>query len=195
MAEAVWTERMFKGDREMKEKFILDPCCGPRYMWVNKNHPNVIYGDIRREQKGFSKYDLSVSIEPDKIMDFTQLPYDDESFKLVVFDPPHYVGNTDYCLMTNKFGILPTDTWRTTLKKGFDECWRVLEEYGVLIFKWNDWRKKYTEILKIIGKEPLFHHRQTGKGKTSSYWACFMKLPSEQMKVNCTRTGDNDARM
>lgn len=26
-------------------KFILDACCGPKHMWFNKNHPNVISGD------------------------------------------------------------------------------------------------------------------------------------------------------
>ena len=166
-------------EKNMSDVFILDPCCGPRYMWVNKHHPNVIYGDIRQEPKGFCEHDKTVEINPDIVLDFTNLPYPDRMYKLVTFDPPHYIGNTDYCVMTNKFGILKTDSWKQTLKKGFDECWRVLEEFGVLIFKWNDWRRPYSEILKVLGKEPLFHHRMTGKGKTVSYWACFMKLPEE----------------
>jgi hypothetical protein len=32
----------------------------------------------------------------------------------------------------------------------------VLEDYGVLIFKWNDASKKRAELLKIIGRTPLF---------------------------------------
>ncbi|MFI7931290.1 SAM-dependent methyltransferase, partial [Acinetobacter baumannii] len=25
---------------------ILDPCCGSRMMWFDRNNPNVVYGDI-----------------------------------------------------------------------------------------------------------------------------------------------------
>lgn len=35
----------------MKNKFILDACCGPKCFWYNKNHPNTIYIDKRVEKK------------------------------------------------------------------------------------------------------------------------------------------------
>lgn len=35
---------------KMKDKIILDACCGPRMMWFNKHHPSAIYMDIRREE-------------------------------------------------------------------------------------------------------------------------------------------------
>ena len=28
---------------------ILDPCCGSRMMWIDKQNPNVIFGDRRCE--------------------------------------------------------------------------------------------------------------------------------------------------
>ena len=36
-----------------KDKFILDACCGGRCFWFNKEHPNTLYVDIRKEGKGF----------------------------------------------------------------------------------------------------------------------------------------------
>ena len=73
----------------MKDKFILDACCGGRMMWFNKKHPNTIYIDIRREEKGLCKERPNFEVNPDKIMDFTNLEFPDKKFKLVVWDPPH----------------------------------------------------------------------------------------------------------
>jgi hypothetical protein len=53
--------------------------------------------------------------------------------------------------MTKTYGCLNAETWQDDIKKGFDECWRCLDDYGVLIFKWNDASKKRAELLKIIG--------------------------------------------
>ena len=36
----------------MKDKFILDACCGGRMFWENKKHPNTIYIDNRLKEKG-----------------------------------------------------------------------------------------------------------------------------------------------
>lgn len=72
----------------MKDKFILDACCGPRMMWFNKRHPNTLYIDIRRENFIASGGD-KIIIDPDMIADFRNLPFPDKSFKLVVWDPPH----------------------------------------------------------------------------------------------------------
>ncbi|KCY79558.1 putative phage methyltransferase domain protein, partial [Acinetobacter baumannii 929679-598] len=29
---------------------ILDPCCGSKMMWFDRQNPNVVYGDIRKEE-------------------------------------------------------------------------------------------------------------------------------------------------
>jgi len=164
----------------MSDKFILDPCCGPKHMWVNKNHPYTIYGDIRREKKGFvpSKSDRTAQIKPDMIMDFRNIPFPDKSFKLVVFDPPHFVTSKMNRYTHIKYGILSPLTWRKDLKKGFNECWRVLDDFGTLILKWSEVSRSYREVLKVLGKQPLFHYIDGGK-KKATYWACFMKLPEK----------------
>ena len=62
----------------MKDKFILDACCGPKYMWTNKNHPNTIYIDVRKEEKGFDTNRPTISINPDIVADFRDLRFEDE---------------------------------------------------------------------------------------------------------------------
>ena len=122
----------------MKDKFILDACCGGRMMWFNKKHPNTIYIDKRKEKKGFISEQPNSEINPDIIMNFKNLKFPDKTFKLVVWDPPHSLTFLDTSIMKKKFGGLNPETWPYTIKKGFNECWRVLEDYGILIFKWND---------------------------------------------------------
>lgn len=78
----------------MSNKKILDVTCGTRTMWFNKNHPNAIYCDKRDEAlTGIWKSTNGLSertcyVHPDIQCDFTCLPFDDNSFSLVVFDPP-----------------------------------------------------------------------------------------------------------
>lgn len=76
--------------------------------------------------------------------------------------------------LRQKYGILP-DEWETYIKEGFDECMRVLDVYGVLIFKWNEEQVKLSEILKIIDYEPLF-----GNKRSKTHWLCFMKMEEEE---------------
>lgn len=156
----------------MKEKLILDACCGPRMMWFNKHHPLAIFQDIRKET--FVACDgRNINVDPDNIADFRNMPYDSDSFKLVVFDPPHFnkLGKNSYT--AQKYGRL-FPSWEDDLKLGFDECMRVLEPYGILIFKWNEFQIPISKILEIFGVEPLFGHKSGKNSKT--HWLCFMKL-------------------
>ena len=75
------------------EKKILDVTCGSRSIWFNKHHPAAIYCDKREEsmQLAFGRAHTSIhtlEVAPDVICDFTNLPFNDSSFQLVVFDPP-----------------------------------------------------------------------------------------------------------
>ena len=164
----------------MKNKFILDACCGSRMFWFNKKHSNTIFIDNRKYDKGFIDNRQNRELHPDKIMDFRKLKFPDKSFKLVVFDPPHLVGKPDGCRMTRTYGCLNPETWHEDIKKGFDECWRVLDDFGVLIFKWNEASIKKENVLRIIGKEPLFGHPI--QSKIPTHWFCFMKIPEEILK-------------
>lgn len=173
--------RMKNTECGVNKIFILDPCCGGRMMWINRNHPNVLFTDIERKEKGCISYRPNFSVEPDRIMDFRKMNLPNKSFKLVVFDPPHLktLGETSY--YRKKYGGLHPETWQRDLKLGFDECWRVLENYGVLIFKWNDYEIPYAKVLNIIKIKPLFQNT-FGKKNSTTYWACFMKIPKGVVK-------------
>lgn len=156
---------------------ILDPCCGSRMMWFDKNNPDVIFGDQRSEtlrvtDKNCQDGLRTVRIEPDSIMDFRDLPYADGSFRLVAFDPPHLVKAGPKSWLAAKYGKL-SDNWRDDLRKGFAECFRVLEEGGVLVFKWNETQVKLSEVLALTPEKPLFGQVSGRKGMT--HWLVFMK--------------------
>jgi len=154
------------------EKLILDACCGSRMFWFDKQHPKVLYIDNRKENHILCD-GRTLNISPDIIMDFTAMEFKDKSFKLVVFDPPHLLklGKTSW--MAKKYGVLATP-WEDTLQKGFNECWRVLEKNGVLVFKWNERDISVKKILDVFGKQPLFGHTTGRSGKTK--WMLFIKV-------------------
>lgn len=152
---------------------VLDPCCGSRKFYFDKKSPFVIYGDIRNESYVQCDGRL-LEIKPDQQMDVTNLPFKDESFSLVVFDPPHFKfsGKTSY--MQQSYGVLPEDALGF-LRKGFDECWRVLKVNGTLIFKWNTNQIPLRKVLTELGKAPLFGNRRPGQKKNGTYWMVFFK--------------------
>jgi hypothetical protein len=132
------SEVFFKAQGSLRFKIILDACCGSRMFWFDKKQNNTLFCDIRSYDKGFIDNRFNRELHPDMIMDFREMDFPDKSFKLVVFDPPHLIGKPDGCRMTKTYGSLNKETWQSDIKKGFDECWRVLEDYGVLIFKWSN---------------------------------------------------------
>lgn len=160
----------------MDKKKILDVTCGDRTIWFQKNHPNAIYCDKRREEWegvfGTKQKRRHLVIDPDVQCDFTNIPFDDCSFSLVVFDPPHIKNLTDNSWMKKAYGSL-YDGWEQMIHDGFYECMRVLKPDGVLVFKWSDISISTREVIDAIGQEPLFGHR-SGK-KMNTHWMCFMK--------------------
>ena len=154
------------------KKKILDACCGSRMFWFDKQNPNVLFCDIREEDHILCD-GRKLEIKPDMKVDFCNMPFDDEAFKMVVFDPPHLNKLGEGSWMAKKYGKL-FPGWEDYLKEGFDECWRVLENNGVLIFKWNESQISTETILKIFNREPLFGHK-SGK-RENTHWMAFMKF-------------------
>ena len=171
----------------MKDKHILDATCGSRTIWFDKNCSSAIYMDCREEHETAiwkSTKNESVrklDVEPDIKADFTAMPFDDNSFELVVFDPPHLVKVSESAWLKKKYGKLP-ENWQKLIHDGFWECMRVLKPYGTLIFKWSEIEISTREIISAIGVEPLFGHR-SGK-KMNTHWLCFMKGVSDEGKID-----------
>lgn len=156
----------------MGEPKILDATCGSRMMWFNKENPNVLFADKRTETHILCDGRV-LEINPDIEIDFTDMPFPENSFKLVVFDPPHLKSLGKKSWLAKKYGVL-LPSWETDIKAGFDECMRVLEPFGVLIFKWNENQVKINKLISVIGKEPLFGH-PSGKAN-QTIWMTYMKL-------------------
>ena len=159
-------------------KPILDVACGSKMFWFDKNNPNVEFCDNRIVPYHEYYPKRYIEIKPDTVCDFTALPFPDKSFKLVVFDPPHlrWVGPKSYLRL--KYGCLD-ENWPDMIHDGFAECMRVLDDYGVLIFKWSEVQIPLKKVLDAIGEEhkPLFGHR-SGKNM-NTHWMAFMKFPQE----------------
>ena len=150
---------------------VLDPCCGGRMMWFNRQDQRALFGDIRSENHTLCD-GRAFNITPDLNMDFRAMPFPDESFRLVCFDPPHlrHAGRESW--LRAKYGIL-SDDWQDDLRRGFAECFRVLKPEGVLIFKWNEIQIPTRQILELTPHKPLFGH-PSGK-RADTHWITFMK--------------------
>jgi ubiquinone/menaquinone biosynthesis C-methylase UbiE len=155
----------------MNKKEVLDVCCGSRMFWFDKSDKRALFCDKRSES-----YTLcdgrSLEIKPDVVCDFSDLPFDSNSFSLVVFDPPHLSNVGAESWMAKKYGKLFPD-WRDSIRCGFSECFRVLKKGGVLIFKWNETQIKTSEILNLTEEKPLFGHISGKNSKT--IWISFIK--------------------
>lgn len=152
-------------------KRILDVCCGSKMFWFNKENPDVVFCDNRKVSEILCD-GRKLVISPDVVADFKKLPFDDKSFYLVVFDPPHLLKVGSESWLAKKYGKLGNN-WESELKQGFDECMRVLKENGILIFKWSEVDISVSEIIKLFDFEPLFGHKSGRLNKT--HWLCFMK--------------------
>ena len=159
----------------VETKKILDATCGGRTMWFNKSHPNAVYFDKRCEHYEHlwkNAGNCRLNISPDIQGDFTNMPFADCSFSLVVFDPPHLTTAKETAWLVKKYGKLD-ENWPEMLREGFDECMRVLKPDGILIFKWSEYNIPAAEVWKAIGQRPLFGHHSGKNSKT--FWGCFMK--------------------
>ena len=154
---------------------VIDVCCGPKGMWFNKNDERALFLDKRCEthKNDYPSGYKEMSISPDVIGDFTDIKQPDNSFWLVVFDPPHIEQQGEVTgEIKKRYGALNGD-WHEELRKGFSECFRVLKPNGTLIFKWSETQFPLKDILKLTDEKPLFGHR-SGK-KMQTHWVTFMK--------------------
>jgi SAM-dependent methyltransferase len=148
-------------------------------MWFDPTNPACIYGDIRSEtievtDRSHGRQDGQrwLRIHPDLIMDFRALPFPDDVFALVAFDPPHIKRSGERSWLAARYGKL-SDTWQEDLSAGFRECFRVLRPEGVLVFKWNETHIKLAEILPLSPHPPLFGQVSGRRGMT--HWLVFMR--------------------
>lgn len=159
-------------------KYVLDACCGGKMFWFDKSNPIALFVDNRVMEKQViwkSKDESEIrefEVKPDIVADFTNLPFEDNSFYHVVFDPPHLIRAGKTSWLAKKYGRLDKD-WEDLIRKGFKECFRVLKPHGTLVFKWNENDIKVKEVIKLCDYNPLYGHICGKGGKT--HWLVYMK--------------------
>lgn len=178
--------------REIPE-MVLDASCGGRSIWheENKEREDTLYIDRRREEPGFhGREGRSYSIDPDEQQDFRDLPYPDESFNLVVFDPPHDMSDDGMEKLSGqvrkKYGCLHAETWQSDLRDGFEELWRVLRTGGTLVFKFADRAVDFRDVIDLAPAAPLFGTRTRKTDRCETRWFVFYK---REPQGNCREVG------
>ena len=159
------------------DKLILDACCGGKHFWFDKNNPLTLFMDKRKVDKGAIPQQPNWECNPDiigesKSGDKSAPDFKDNQFKLIVWDIPHKL-KPDKGLITMKYGSLG-ETWKEDTTQGFNELWRILDNHGILVFKYADLDIAVKEMLSLFPVDPLFGTK-TKKGVNNTYWFCFMK--------------------
>lgn len=150
-------------------KRILDVCCGSRMFYFDKQNEDVLFMDIRELDDTLCD-GRKLEVKPDVVGDFRYIPFVDETFHMVVFDPPHLLRAGEKSWLAKKYGKLNPETWKEDLTQGFRECMRVLKPNGTLVFKWNEEQVKLSEILRLTEYKPVF-----GNKRAKTHWLVFIK--------------------
>lgn len=154
-------------------KLILDPASSMRSFYFDKKDERVLFGDIREDETHLLTNNQTIHIKPDQVMDFRNIPYADNTFQAVIFDPPHMLRLSEKSWMRKKYGVLDSQSWREDIEQGFSECFRVLKNNGTLIFKWNEVSIPLKQVLALTPQKPVLGH-PSGK-RMGTHWVLFIK--------------------
>ena len=151
----------------------MDLCCGGKLFYYDKDCPAVIYQDSRQ---GMFEYPEGrfIEIAPSLLGDFTDMKnipsgVKRTGFSLVVFDPPHLLRAGENSFLRTKYGVLPAD-WKKSIRKGFENGFRILQDNGVLLFKWSDVQIPHKDVIELSPYRPLLGDK---RGRTR--WTVFLK--------------------
>lgn len=147
------TTLLYQFNKRKMESFIYD-------MDIRK----AVYAAMDRGKE------RKIEINPDIQADWKSIPFDDETFDLIVFDPPHLVRAGKTSWLAKKYGTLDLMTWPNEFYKAFQEIMRVLKPNGTMIFKWNEDQIPVKEVFKAFGQQPIL-----GDMKSKTKWSVFIK--------------------
>lgn len=150
---------------------ILDMTAGNRNIWIDRNCSDAIFVDHR------------VEVAPDIVADSTALPFANETFDLIVFDPPHVNVGVNSAL-THLYGHYTSVQIRDFVIDGSREAHRVGTRDSLLIFKWCDHDVRHERILASMAPwwRALFGHvvsiRSSPKRISTTQWFTLRKTHS-----------------
>jgi SAM-dependent methyltransferase len=171
---------------QLEMPLVLDACCGPRMFWFDRDDSRALFIDRRREVVTRDLGTVKTRnrrpaiVDPHIIADFTRMPFANESFYMVVFDPPHMSKNRSGLsgIFPKLYGTL-ADNWPEAMRLGFAECFRVLKPNGTLVFKWADSSVPVAQVLMNTPRRPLFGSR---RGR-HTHWYVFIKDDLANVKI------------
>ena len=180
------------------DALVYDATAGNRSMWITKDHPFILFGDIEPE----------LSVKPDDFIDSRDTGLPDESKYLIIFDPPHefncqrnkgWVSTPNQELAIEKWGSKSTyygpDIYKTKTElleyiyQSQKEFNRILMPSGVVFLKWAERRIPLNEVLELFRgwqlmmKIPVY---KKGPEKTDTYWVLLMKHPEGDPQLELT---------
>jgi len=169
---------------------ILDATAGNRVIWRLKNPPNVIFLDV----------ETRLPRKPDIYADNRLMPFRNEVFDMIIFDPPfswgeefgvynRYVNEKrriEESKGTKPFTYYGADKYKSrgelisAIYKTQVELSRVLKSDGVLMLKWGEVDIPLTNVLTVFQgwmemmRLYIDDPSQTA-GKTQTYWILLCK--------------------
>jgi len=130
---------------------MLDASAGNRMLWSNKNPPNTVFLDKNTLLK----------IPPDILGVWENLPFRDDVFDCVLFDPPHKFNRTSgFWANPSSPNYYGADISRTKLVTGiFHGTREFLRIAKRLCFKWSDDEISLARVLSLFPREweKIFH--------------------------------------
>ena len=151
-------------------KPLLDATAGNRMIWahVGKKSDYVVFMDK----------EPNLAIPPDVLAVWGHLPFRDQVFSCVIFDPPHSRFGKNSMHQDTKghrwWGNL-SKRWQTDFYKAAQEFIRVSD---ILCFKWNETSHVIDKILPLFRpwkiKYMKKHQSSMKRGKSTTWWVTFI---------------------
>jgi len=156
---------------------VLDASCGGRSIWIDKDHADAVYADLRLREPGFhGQPGRTYAVRPDVQCDYRDLPFKDDSFDAAVIDPPHATREDGMDqlkgFVAKKYGALRAETWQSDLRQAFRELWRVVRPAGSVVLKFNDVGVNFENVISLAPEKPLVG-TTTKKNNTETRWFLF----------------------
>jgi hypothetical protein len=140
----------------------LEPCCGARREWKSIKPLNTIHGD------------KLIEVAPQIVLDFTNLPFRDNSFDQLFWDPPHLIRNDvkHFNKAYLKFGNWKTrKEWISALEHVNVEFFRVGRPKAVLFTKIIDGKDRRVTKIKDLDLLTLWEISEQSIRPSSVGWS------------------------
>ena len=164
-------------------KPILDATAGNRAYRKNKNPPHTVFMDK----------EIGLSRPPDILGDWKNLPFRDNVFQHVEFDPPHSkFGLNSIHMNPLGHGQKGGGTWWGSLETGwYGVFYKAQKEFARvsdrLCFKWNTTSHALDKVLKVFEEWVEVYrknHTSTMKrGGSETWWITMTSINTKQKRT------------